>query len=415
MKRKLAFLTVLLATLVVSTVFVACDKDDDPVELTLKTLVAGDIDMNGATSPSNIPANPTIVATFSTAVDAATAVAANIKLTQDYDDANIALTITVSGSTVTIVPQSELGGGALYLLEFTAGLKSTEGKFLTALRRSFTTVGTFVPAGVIAYWPFNDDANDAVGAYDPATAGVLDVTYTAGRSTAAGNAATFNGTSSLIEVPNGDDLMNTTDFTISFWVKTNSADKTNGHFVMGLAGWFGFQYEIFGGYDGAKFAYQYNIADTMSASEDMWFPSLATDNTNGGWMGWTYAKSLTADEMMAKLKDAWLHVTYTYEANLKVGTLYYNGEKMKSFDFNLWPDGDAKRGVIGLKYAGAELGNKLAFGFIQARDNRTIGDEWADPTISTNNHFKGQLDDVRIFHKPLTATEISLMYNSEKP
>mgnify|MGYP000867948795 CR=1 FL=1 len=41
MKRKIAFLTVLLATLVVSTVFVACDKDDDPVELTLKTLEIG--------------------------------------------------------------------------------------------------------------------------------------------------------------------------------------------------------------------------------------------------------------------------------------------------------------------------------------------------------------------------------------
>jgi len=134
------------------------------------------------------------------------------------------------------------------------------------------------------------------------------------RKAAAGKAATFNGTTSLIEIPNGDLLMNSNSFSIAFWVKTNSAGKTNGHFVMGLAGWNGIQYEIFGGYDGSKFAIQYQHA-TGTAAEDMWFPALA----DLGWQGWTYAKSLTAAEMMAKLKDNWYHVVYTYDAPTKVG------------------------------------------------------------------------------------------------
>ncbi len=126
--------------------------------------------------------------------------------------------------------------------------------------------------------------------------------------------------------------MNSNNFTVAFWMKTNSTDKTNGHFVMGLAGWNGFQYEVYGGYDGSKFAFQYQLA-TGTASEDMWFPSLA----DLGWQGWTYAKSLTIAEMTALLKDNWINVVYTYNATTKVGTLYFNGQRMKALDFNLWP------------------------------------------------------------------------------
>lgn len=391
-----------------SLMLTSCKKDPDP--LALSSLMAGTIDLNGATSPSNVPVNPTIVATFNVSVDPATANATNITMVQDYDDAAIALTITVSGKTVTIVPQANLGTGTLYQLSFGAGLKSVDNLAITPLQRTFTTEGSFAPAGAVAHFTFEDNANDIIGAWDPVAADIIDITYTASRKAAAGKAATFNGTTSLIEIPNGDLLMNTNSFTIAFWVKTNSTGKTNGHFVMGLAGWNGIQYEIFGGYDGSKFAIQYQHA-TGTAAEDMWFPALA----DLGWQGWTYAKSLTAAEMIAKLKDNWYHVVYTYNAPTKVGTLYFDGVKMKSFDFNLWPDGDAKRGVTGLKYAGNVLDKKWALGFIQGRNNRTISDDWADYANPANNHFKGQLDDIRIWHKAITENEILLMYNSEKP
>ena len=313
---------------------------------------------------------------------------------------------------ITIVPTADLGTGTLYQLDFSAGLKSTDGQALTPLQRSFTTEGTFASSGAIAQFNFEDNANDQIGSYDPVPADIIDITYTSSRNAAAGKAATFNGTTSLIEIPNGNTLMNSTDFSIAFWVKTNSDGKTGGHFVMGCAGWYGFQYELYGGYDGGKFAFRYELADLSTASEDMWFPSLA----DLGWQGWTFAKSLTVDQMMALLKDTWLNVAFTYNASSKVATLYYNGEKMKSFDFNNWPTGDAKKGVIGLKYDGTTLGNKLALGFIQGRDNRAIPDTWADyASVDANNHFKGQLDDIRIWHKTLSGNEILLMYNSEKP
>jgi hypothetical protein len=318
----------------------------------------------------------------------------------------------VNDNTITITPTEDLGTGTLYVLDLGAGLLSTDGIALTALSRSFTTEGTFAPSGVVAYWTFENSADDVVDDFDPEASGIVDVTYVASRNAAAGQAASFNGSTTLIEIPDGDELMNTDDFTLAFWIKTNSTDKTTGHFVMGLAGWFGFQFEIFGDYGGCKLAAQYDLGDGSSASEDLWFPA----DGNLGWQGWTYCRDLTGAGGLAFLiQDKWAHIVCVYNSTTKVGDMYINGDIMKSQDFNLWPDGDPKRGVVGLKYNGDPAGNKLTFGFIQARENRTISDTWADPADPANNHFKGLMDDVRIFHKALTETEIQLMYNSEKP
>jgi hypothetical protein len=399
-------------------------KKDEPVDMALVSLLAGDIDLNGATAPDNIPTEPVITATFTANVDMSTATAANITLTQQYDGADIPLTISVSGSTITITPESTLGTGTLFQLDLKAGIESTDAKPLTALTRSFTTNGTFAPAGVIAHWTFENNADDVVGNYDPSANGIVNITYTASRNAEAGMAATFDGDASIIEIPNGDQLINTADFTISFWVKTNSEGHVDangnpaGQFVLGLGAFYGIEYEIYGAYDGGKFAVQYDFGDGTSGSEDMWFPSLATDNTNGGWQGWTYAKSLTAEQMQAMLKDTWLNVVFTFEHTTKVGTLYYNGEKMKSFDFNLWDATDKKHGVVGLKWGGTapDVLPELAFGFIQSRGGTLWDTEaWGGYDFPTANHFKGQLDDVRIFHKAISATEVQLMYDSEKP
>lgn len=416
MKKHLFYVTAMLFAALLMVSVNACKEDDSPVALTLSTLVAGDIDLNGATAPNNVVAEPTITATFSTDVDATSATTANITLMRDYDDATIGINISVSGATITITPTERLASGALHKLTLGAGLTATNGEMLTAeISRTFSTDGFFAPTGMVAYWNFDGDAKDQVGSYD-ANAEV-DITYVSSRKEAAGTAASFNGTTSIIEVPNADQLIKTNNFTISFWVKTNSADKTSGHFVLGLGAFYGIQFEIFGGYDGAKFAIQYNMSDTASAAEDMWFPSEATYADNGGWQGWDFAKSVSADDMIAMLKDNWLHVVYTYDAAERAGKLYYNGEKMKSFDFDLWPDGDAKRVISGLTYAGVEpdVVNDLAFGFIQSRAGTMWDTEtWGGYDFPEANHFKGLLDDIRIFNKALSQAEVELMYDSEK-
>jgi hypothetical protein len=70
----------------------------------LASLVSGTIDLNDAVSATGVPVLPSIVATFNVDIDPLSATADNITLTQNYDNADIALTITVAGKTITLVP-----------------------------------------------------------------------------------------------------------------------------------------------------------------------------------------------------------------------------------------------------------------------------------------------------------------------
>jgi hypothetical protein len=405
-------LTIAMLTLVVFTY--AC-KEDGPKDLNIVSMTIGGADLNGAVAPTGVATNASITVTFNTTINPTTATAANVTLTQDYDNANIPLNISASGTTLTITPQAELGGGILYRLELKAGLLNDDNQPLANTSRTFTTAGTFMPAGAIAHFPFDGNANDAAGNFSPTPSGIVGITYVARGSR---QAASFNGTTSIIEIPNGDQLINTNNFTLSFWVRASSDVPNNrGHFVMGLGAFFGLQFEIFGGYDGAKFAIQHAFANGQSGAEDMWFPAGATDASNGGWMGWEYARSLTPEQMQALLKDNWLHVTLVHDGAARKTTLYYNGERMKTTNFNLWPEGDIKRTVTGLKWGGnpPDVVNEFAFGFVQSRAGTMWANEpWGGYNFPDANHFKGLLDEVKFYHKVLTETEIRLMYESER-
>jgi hypothetical protein len=427
MKRKNLILIILV---MVSAVFaVESCKKSNPAPITLGTLVVGTIDLNSATAPTNVPVKPTITATFSTDVDATTATTSNITLTEDYDNLSIPLTVAAVGPVVTITPNNNLANGALYKLAITTGLKASDGQTLAAINRSFTTLGAFLPTGVFAYWNFDGNANDQTGVYNPATGGVIDITYVTGRNAASGQAASFNGTTSLIEIPNGDALDNTSDFSISFWMKDDTTAKRD-QFVLGLAGWYGFQFEYNSNDDHVadltnrigwcKLAVQYSLTGGTSASEDLYFPGSGTGTTkdNGGWQGSTFSKDLISSSgtgVNGLLAQQWAHVVCTYDHATKIGTMYINGQEMKSQDFTLYPTTHPLYNATGLKFAGNAANNSLVFGFIQDQVSPTIPDGWADYTIQTNGHFHGLLDDVAIYHSVLTPTLITLMYNSGKP
>jgi len=420
MKRRQFWISLLSITLIFGLSMNSCKKD--PIALTLDAMVTGSIDLNGAVSPGNIPVSPIITATFSTDLDETTVTISSVTMVQEYDDTPIELTVTTSGNTVTIQPLENLGNGILYKLSFAGTIKSLEAESLAPLTRTFTTLGCFMPKGAIAYWPFEDSPDDIIGAFDPPASGVAAISYTAGRNETAGKAATFDGDASIIEVPNGDALMNTGNFSLTFWVKTNSQDHVNasgdpaGYFVMGLAAFYGFQFEIPADHSSCKLAVSYDLGDGTAASEDLWFNGEGQTRDNGGWQGWDFCQDLrNSGGVTGLLQDKWAHVVCVFNAADKAGILYINGVKMKSQNFNLWPDGDAKQGVVGLKYNGTEPETypQLAFGFIQSRAGSLWdGEPWGGYDLPTSNHFKGQLDDIAVYHKVLTETEIQLMYNS---
>ena len=426
MKKVLIFSFLLLPLLIA----ISSCKKSSTTPISLGGIKAGNIDLNGATPPTNVPVNPTITATFSTNVDASTATPSNISLTEVYDTASIPLNLSTSGNVVTITPTKNLANGAQYNLAISPGLKSSSGAAIPATNRSFTTTGTFLPAGMVAYWNFDGNANDQTGVYNAAAGGVTDITYVTGRNSASGQAAQFNGTTSLIEIPNGDQLDMTSDFSISFWMKDDTTTTAayprppkKDQFVLGLAGWHGFQFEynsnIYGTQIGqCKLAVQYSLANGSSGSEDLWLDGNGATKDNGGWQGWTFSKNLVANGgtgVNGLLAQQWANIVCTYNHTTKVGTMYINGQEMKSQDFTLYPTTHPMYNATGLKYAGNPGNNMLAFGFIQDKNNPTIPDTWADYTNPANGHFKGLLDDVAIYHSVLSPAVITLMYNSGKP
>jgi hypothetical protein len=416
MKQMKWILSALLAIGFFVTALVGC-KDDEPPELVLVSLEANGIDLNAATSPSNVPTGATIIGEFSTNIDQATTSA--ITLQRQYDNAVVPTTISVSGKTVTITPVDDFGTGTLFILSFGSGLTSDAGKVLTTpIERNFTTVGTFAVPGAIVHYTFEDNADNIIGnGYTPAANQIVGITYVEGRRPEAGKAASFNGTTSIIEISNGDQLMNNGNWTMSLWVKPNS-QHDRGQFVMGLGAFFGFQFEIFGGYNGFKLAasYAHNHPDGAGKfGEDLW----ADGEGNTGWQGWVFSKDFTpVGGMNTVIKDKWAHYVFVYNASTKQGIIYLNGERIKEQDFDQWPDGDIKRFATGLSYRGEapEVVNELALGFIQSRAGTLWADEpWGGYTFPGANHFHGLMDDVIIYHKVITPAEITLMYNSGKP
>lgn len=421
--KTLKFNLKLLSTIAIFALAIASCKKEDDLSFGFSELKADGIDLNGASSATGVPRGATITAKFSTNVDATTATAANIKLKNTFDNSDVPLTISATNNVVTIDPVNDLGDGSTYELSIGAGLKGTNGTPFTAQTRTFKTGGTFAPSGIIANWTFENTADDVVGNFDPKAGGIVGITYDNSRNTAAGKAATFNGDNSIIEIPNGDQLMGS-NFTLAFWVKPTSAGHVNengdpaGHFVMGVGAFHGFQFEVAPDYTSVKLAGSYELADGTTASEDLWFNGSGEDKDHGGWQGWDFVKDLKSSGGVEGLvKDKWAHVVATYDAASKKGTMYINGEKMKSQDFNLWPAGDAKQGVKGMKYGGVapEVLNEFAFGFLQSRGGTLWDTEtWGGYDFPGANHFKGSLDDVKVWHKALSATEVKAMYDSEK-
>ena len=418
MKNVKMLLSVLLAVgllATMSTLMTGCD-DDEPPALTLTSLNAGSIDLNGAASATGVPVDATITAVFSTEVDESSVDA--ITLTREFDGAAYPAAITVAGNTVTIDPDDNFSTGTLFILEFGPGLTSAGGKTLTeAIERNFTSQGTFAVPGAIAHWTFEDNADDIIGDFDPTAAQIVAVTYEAGRKADAGKAASFNGTTSIIEVSNGDQLMNNGDWALSLWVKPNSS-LAKGQFVLGLGAFNGFQVEINGAYENLKLAATYahnKPGEPGKFSEDLWVDATG----NLGWQGWTFSKDYTAsggfDDV---IKDKWTHVVFVYNSATRTGTAYVNGEKAKEQDFDLWPDDSNPRFATGLSYKGVapEVVNELAFGFIHSRAGTLWDAEpWGGYAETGANHFHGLLDDVIIYHKVITQAEITSMYNSGKP
>lgn len=394
---------------VVSLVTMVSCKDDDPVEITVGTLMAGSVDLNGATSPTNVAVNSTIVATFNTDVDASTATDANISLVRTYNGAQVAKTITVTGNTVTLTPSANLFEGDQYKVVLTAALKSTGGTSLTNVERTFGTVGIGLgtapqSSSQVLYMQFGNSITDLTG---NATKVSEQVAYTTDRFGKANSAANFRGATAA---GNGDivELSGTkfisASMTVSVWFYINQADYVapGNKPLLGLAGNNGYFVEIG---DGDTNPNWLKVTTNHTVNPD---PKAHVYATSWG----DFSTTTSGGKVSDLTKTGWHHLVFTNDASTYLKTTYFDGVKVKELNLldatnNEW---NLKDMLLNSTLTGVD--GKLALGYFASKSN--TNPDWALYSKATST-FKGGMDDLRIFNKALSTSEVAALYAAEKP
>jgi Concanavalin A-like lectin/glucanases superfamily len=254
---------------------------------------------------------------------------------------------------------------------------------LASLMRAVATYKTNLvqavsPANLVAFWKFTGNANDSSGNghngvlktnYVGATAaaatdgGTLPV-LTADRYGAANSAYAFNN-GAYIEIPY-DPALYPGSFTISVWVKPQTA--SNGNYIFSIDHYYGYKLQL-----------QSNNFPFLTVSTDT---GIHDEDDNPG----------------SVQLNQWSHVIVTFANGIV--TFYINGTLTKTVD--------ATGNLIPVKtIVNACIGNELpksAYNFTDTTNpNYFYGASF----------FIGALDDIRLYNKALSATEINSLFVSE--
>ncbi|MDV7185700.1 LamG-like jellyroll fold domain-containing protein [Lutibacter sp. TH_r2] len=212
------------------------------------------------------------------------------------------------------------------------------------------------PIELVAYYPFNGNANDESGNENHGT--VNGATLTTDRFGNTDNAYSFDGIDNFIQVPNSNSLdISNSDLTISMWLY-NDNPLTD-------SSWKGISK---GGYDTHT---GYELIFTNNPS-----------NSNGK-LGFNIGSSGYNVSSFNTYSDQWIMLTGTYENGVR--KVYINGIEQTTTP----QGGDTLDSSTSDLYIGkrAPLNNFIGF-------------------------VKGKMDDIRIFNKALTASEILNFYTN---
>jgi hypothetical protein len=220
--------------------------------------------------------------------------------------------------------------------------------------------------GMVAYWPFDGNANDLSGNNNHGTVNnAIPATDRFGNS---GRCYSFNGIDSHIDVANSStvDMPNNQDFSISFWIKTNGANNNGIPLCKTIYGsWNGY---IF-------FAENVNSGYCNTAGQLSFYVAA-------GAMGDACANSGICSD-----NANWYYITGIHKSSSNQTYLYVNGV--------LQTDVGTKSGVTNnLK--------KLYFGACSTGS-------------SFVQFFNGYLDGVRMYNRILDQAEIIELYNEADP
>jgi Concanavalin A-like lectin/glucanases superfamily/Secretion system C-terminal sorting domain len=216
--------------------------------------------------------------------------------------------------------------------------------FLLLTTISFAQIPSYVPSnGLVGWWPFNGNANDESGNGNNGT--VNGATLTADRFGVIEKAYDFNG-SSYIEVPNWDEILGASDFTITLWINPST-------------------------YNGWILAFGLN-QDGQGFSCGNWH----WGGENLGAQIWKY--NYISPNQAILPTSTWNFLTIKFSQNTIV--TFLNGVQQNSQLVNY-------------------VQTNLSAGILNFAKQ-----------IGFNEFFKGSLDDIGIWNRALTEAEIALLY-----
>ena len=151
--------------------------------------------------------------------------------------------------------------------------------------------------GLVAYYPFNGNANDASGNGNNGT--VCGAVLTTNRFGVPNSAYDFDGATTYIRVPDSDSLELTNDFSLSVWVnrRNNAPGVPMGILCKHIAGF---------NFDGTWMFQIYPIKGTVDFEATPYFDP----NT----------ESITAPTQLS-----WHHLVFNYQKASQVWTMYIDG------------------------------------------------------------------------------------------
>ncbi|MEQ9262895.1 MAG: Ig-like domain-containing protein [Owenweeksia sp.] len=400
----------------------ACKKDDDggsSSNPSVSSIMANDKDLYGSSSAVDVATDATIVIEFNENIDESTKDA--VKLIQGSSE--VASTVTVSGATVTIVPNEKMFGGTSYSLEID-GLKASSGSSVGKVSVLFTTAGIGLDtapksSSQMVYLQLDGNYLDVAG---NATEGdVVKNTWTTDRFGNADGAAMLNGATAI---GNGDIIeMTGTDFiyantTISAWFKADFSLAKGSPRLLGLGAEKGYFFEISDQRAWCKFATNHSVIP--DPNNHYFATNWADPNGDGSSTDETTNEFEYEGDIASIIKDNdWNQVVMSFDASTARKKIFVNGVKLMDIiiddpDNTEWNLRDMaladKADGTGDPLTGIE-GN-LALGNFASPGNTYTS--WADYD-NTDNTFNGAIDDVRIWSVALTDNDIIDLYNAEKP
>lgn len=245
----------------------------------------------------------------------------------------------------------------LFSLAVTGCKKDTEN---TNNNTTTTTTTSTLPNGLVAHYKFEGNANDATTNLNHGT--VTGATLISDRFGNANQAYLFDGNSDYIRMNNSTSLDLKESFSISAWINPDN------YVLPGVVVWNG---------DPAFAKDPYILYFTNRPG----YSSLGVRKDAG--TGITINESFLPSNVL--YQGIWSHVVGTCNATTKEMKMYVNGELLKSVTFA-----------------------DMSIGYSTTGFWTMIGA--AQSTAGIDNFFKGKLDEIRIYNREITASEVKEIF-----